>query len=160
MVNIEDFIKRLELILEYYGLSASSFADKIGVQRSSMSHLLSGRNKPSLDFVLKIIEVFPEIDLYWVLNGKGSFPKNENNEVATNPIPQEIEQPAAPIFPNNNFIPEDLFLEIEKPNEKNEKKRIEENAPEIKNTISNTSSGEIEKIVLFYKNGTFKAYTP
>ncbi|MDN3673546.1 helix-turn-helix transcriptional regulator [Flavobacterium branchiarum] len=160
MVNIEDFIKRLETILEYYGLSASSFADKIGVQRSSMSHLLSGRNKPSLDFVLKIIEVFPDIDLYWVLNGKGSFPKNENDEVVINSIPQEIEQPVAPIFPNNNFIPEDLFLEIEKPNEKNEKKIIEENAPEIKNTISNTSSGEIEKIVLFYKNGTFKAYTP
>lgn len=160
MVNIEDFIKRLETILEYYGLSASSFADKIGVQRSSMSHLLSGRNKPSLDFVLKIIEVFPDIDLYWVLNGKGSFPKNENDEVVINSIPQEIEQPIPPIFPNNNFIPEDLFLEIEKPNEKNEKKTIEENTPEIKNTISNTSSGEIEKIVLFYKNGTFKAYTP
>ncbi|MCD0474137.1 helix-turn-helix domain-containing protein [Flavobacterium sp. EDS] len=160
MVNIEDFIKRLEIILEYYGLSASSFADKIGVQRSSMSHLLSGRNKPSLDFILKIIEVFPDIDLYWVLNGKGSFPKNENNEVAINPTPQEIEQSIAPIFPNNNFIPEDLFLEIEKTNEKNEKKIIEENIPEIKNTISNTSSEEIEKIVLFYKNGTFKVYTP
>ena len=160
MVNIEDFIKRLEIILEYYGLSASSFADKIGVQRSSMSHLLSGRNKPSLDFILKIIEVFPDIDLYWVLNGKGSFPKNENNEIVTNPIPEETEQTVAPIFSNSNFIPEDLFLEIEKPNEKNEKKIIEENTPEIKNTIFNTSSGEIEKIVLFYKNGTFKAYTP
>lgn len=76
MVNTEDFIKRLEKILDYYNLSASSFADKIGVQRSSISHLLSGRNKPSLDFILKILDVFPEIDLYWILNGKGSFPKN------------------------------------------------------------------------------------
>ncbi|MCC9074360.1 helix-turn-helix domain-containing protein [Flavobacterium sp. F-65] len=156
MVNIEDFIKRLETILDYYGLNASSFADKIGVQRSSMSHLLSGRNKPSLDFILKIIEVFPDIDLYWVLNGKGSFPKSENNEVVINPIPQEIEKPITPIFPNKNFIPED-FLEIENPNEKNV---IEKNTPEIKNTIPNTSFEEIEKIVLFYKNGTFKVYTP
>ncbi|KQS52543.1 MAG: helix-turn-helix transcriptional regulator [Flavobacterium lindanitolerans] len=76
MVNTEDFIKRLEKILDYYNLTASSFADKIGVQRSSISHLLSGRNKPSLDFILKILDVFPEIDLYWILNGKGSFPKN------------------------------------------------------------------------------------
>lgn len=76
MVNMEDFIKRLEKILDYYNLTASSFADKIGVQRSSISHLLSGRNKPSLDFILKILDVFPEIDLYWILNGKGSFPKN------------------------------------------------------------------------------------
>ena len=76
MVNTEDFIKRLEIILDYYGLNASSFADKIGVQRSSLSHLLSGRNKPSLDFILKILDVFPDIDLYWILNGKGTFPKN------------------------------------------------------------------------------------
>lgn len=158
MVNIEDFIKRLETILDYYGLNASSFADKIGVQRSSMSHLLSGRNKPSLDFILKIIEIFPDVDLYWVLNGKGTFPKNENIEVVTNSIPQEIEKPIAPIFPTKSFIPEDLFLEIENPTEK---KPIEKNTPEIKNVIPNSSSSEeIEKIVLFYKNGTFKIYTP
>jgi predicted transcriptional regulator len=42
MVNTEDFIKRLEIILDYYSLNASGFADKIGVQRSSLSHLLSG----------------------------------------------------------------------------------------------------------------------
>ena len=76
MVNIEDFIKRLEIILDYYSLNASSFADKIGVQRSSLSHLLSGRNKPSLDFILKIVDVFPDVDLYWILIGKGNFPKN------------------------------------------------------------------------------------
>ena len=77
MVNIDDFIKRLEIILDYYNLSASAFADKINVQRSSLSHLLSGRNKPSLDFIIKVIEVFPEVDLYWILNGKGNFPKSE-----------------------------------------------------------------------------------
>ena len=45
MVNIDDFIKRLEIILDYYNLSASAFADKINVQRSSLSHLLSGRKQ-------------------------------------------------------------------------------------------------------------------
>lgn len=75
MLNIDNFIKKLEVILDYYGLNASSFADRIGVPRSSMSHLLSGRNKPSLDFLLKIIEVFPDVDLYWIINGKGTFPK-------------------------------------------------------------------------------------
>ena len=88
MVNTDEFIKRLEKVLDYYGLSASSFADKINVQRSSISHLLSGRNKPSLDFILKVIEIFPEVDLYWILNGKGSFPKVKvvppvSNESAT-----------------------------------------------------------------------------
>ncbi|MBK9224402.1 MAG: helix-turn-helix transcriptional regulator [Flavobacterium sp.] len=80
MVNSEDFIKRLEFILDYYSLTASGFADKIGVQRSSLSHLLSGRNKPSLDFILKILEFFPEIDLYWILNGQGNFLKMKNEK--------------------------------------------------------------------------------
>jgi len=78
MVNTEEFIVRLEKILDYYGLSAAVFADKIGVQRSGISHLLSGRNKPSLEFVMKVIRAFPEVNLYWLLNGKGNFPaKNE-----------------------------------------------------------------------------------
>ena len=74
MVNTEDFVRRLEKILKYYGLSASAFADKIAVQRSTISHLLTGRNKPSLEFVLKIVKSFPEVNLYWLLNGKGTFP--------------------------------------------------------------------------------------
>ena len=57
--------------MDYYNESASSFAEKIGVQRSSISHILSGRNKPSLDFVLKVLSSFPEVELYWLLNGKG-----------------------------------------------------------------------------------------
>lgn len=65
--------------MQYHGLSSSGFAEKIGVQRSSISHILSGRNKPSLDFVMKILSSFPDIDLYWLLNGKGEFPNKEQN---------------------------------------------------------------------------------
>lgn len=87
MVNTEDFVERLERLLRYYGLSASSFADKIGVQRSSISHLLSGRNKPSLDFVMKVVRSFPEVNLYWLLNGKGSFP--QENKSASPPLSEQ-----------------------------------------------------------------------
>jgi len=74
MVNTEEFVQRLEKVINYYGLSASAFADKIAVQRSTISHLLTGRNKPSLEFVLKVVKSFPEVNLYWLLNGKGTFP--------------------------------------------------------------------------------------
>ena len=80
MIQLTDFVKKMNQILDYYQLSAGAFADKIGVQRSSISHLLSGRNKPSLEFVLKIIHVFPEVDLYWFLLNQGRFPKNLNEE--------------------------------------------------------------------------------
>ena len=83
MVNSVDFTNRLKKILEHHQLTASLFADKIGVQRSSISHFLSGRNKPSLDFILKITNTFVDVDIYWLLNGKGTFPKDKSS--ATTP---------------------------------------------------------------------------
>ena len=80
MINTEEFTKRLQKVIDYYGETASSFAEKIGVQRSSISHILSGRNKPSLEFVLKIFAAFPEVELYWLLNGKGDFPAVKKSE--------------------------------------------------------------------------------
>nr|WP_315222625.1 helix-turn-helix transcriptional regulator [uncultured Flavobacterium sp.] len=155
MVNIDDFVKRLEIILDYYSLNASSFADKIGVQRSSMSHLLSGRNKPSLDFVLKILDVFPDVDLYWILNGKGSFPKNrEEPIIQKNSSLPEITN-SSTLSPLENNVSGDLFSEI---NFSENKKELP-NIPEVKNNTTAVEE-EIEKIVFFYKNGTFKVYTP
>lgn len=90
MINTSDFSKRLENVIDFYGESASSFAEKIGVQRSSISHILSGRNKPSLDFVLKVLSAYPEVELYWLLNGKGSFPKNDTETVQEFEIPKKV----------------------------------------------------------------------
>lgn len=149
MVNTDDFIKRLEIILEYYSLNASSFADKIGVQRSSMSHLLSGRNKPSLDFILKIIDFFPDVDLYWILNGAGVFPKNyvENENSNTNSTITNFDTPTSI----------DLFSQISTPAEEN---TIYPKTKKIDTSIEIKNRDEIEKIVFFYKNGTFKIYSP
>ena len=72
MVNSADFTKRLEKILSYYGLTATAFSEEINFNRSTISHLLSGRNKPSLEFVMKVVKHFPEVELYWFLNGKAA----------------------------------------------------------------------------------------
>ena len=157
MVNIEDFIKRLEIILDYYGLNASSFADKIGVQRSSMSHLLSGRNKPSLDFVMKILEVFPEVDLYWLLNGIGDFPKKEEIITSKKENYFESNKPTLPLTLNENLNDQDLFSQIDSDNKKI---NSVSNNTENKFTNSGNVEDEIERIVFFYKNGTFKVYVP
>jgi transcriptional regulator with XRE-family HTH domain len=85
MVNTAEFTNRLKKILEHHQLTASQFADQVGVQRSSISHILSGRNKPSLDFVLKVTHAFTDVDIYWLLNGKGTFPKESKKEAATPP---------------------------------------------------------------------------
>jgi transcriptional regulator with XRE-family HTH domain len=152
MVNTDEFIKRLEIILDYFSLNASSFADKIGVQRSSMSHLLSGRNKPSLDFILKINDVFPEVDLYWILNGSGSFPKINEEPISKNVIVTEDLKGSTTTPPNLEILPLDLFSEIKNP--------IETQKTENTTLPKTSNSDDLEKIVFFYKNGTFKVYSP
>ena len=82
MVNTSDFAKRLQKIIDYYGVSATAFSDELAFNRSTISHLLSGRNKPSLEFVMKVLQKYPEVELYWLLNGKGNFP-SEINETPT-----------------------------------------------------------------------------
>src|SRR5690625_7645987 len=93
MVNNQHFAERLEKMMSHYSLSASSFSEKIGVARSSISHILSGRNKPSLDFILKILKEFPEVNLYWLMNGKGRMfvSKESVSSNSPSPLPTKVE---------------------------------------------------------------------
>ncbi len=91
MVNNKDFVNKLKEVMKHYHLTASLFADKISVQRSSISHILSGRNKPSLDFVLKIVNTFSDVDLYWLLDGKGNFPKTKGTTYSPTLFSEETE---------------------------------------------------------------------
>jgi len=106
--------------MDYYQLSAAAFADKIEVQRSSISHLLSGRNKPSLDFVLKVLDNFKEVELYWLLNGKGRFPISENENASST---------------KNNVSSSNTYIK------------------------ENSQQKEIDRIIIFYKDGSFEDYT-
>jgi len=64
---------RIGLLLKVKDVTASRFAEMIGVQPSNISHILSGRNKPSLDFITKVTETFPDISLEWIMFGRGSM---------------------------------------------------------------------------------------
>ena len=149
MIDTEHFVKRLETIFDYYGLTASLFAEKINVQRSSISHLLSGRNKPSLDFILKVIENFPEVELLWLLNGKGSFPKGEmgSNEKLNVSSEEKTEQEI------------DLFSQETSVSKINTE--ISSITPKYQSEDkSEYTDSTIERIVIFYSDGTFKNYLP
>jgi len=134
MFSQQDFIARLQRIMDYYDLNASALADSLGVLRSSISHLLSERNKPSLDFVLKIIDKYSEVDLYWLLYGKGSFPKEEKKPAPT-PLSTEIP------FPEDNVLED---------SEKEEKV-----VPEI---LTKKQKRQIQKIIFFYEDNSFEIF--
>ena len=132
MVNTEAFTKRINILLKYYNISAAQLAEKTEVQRSTISHIISGRNKPSLDFVLKVLKAFPEVEFYWLLNGVGDFPHALNNSTPLPPVnpPSEINQ-------NNGGV-----KEVTRKNNQDHKEN------------------EVDRIVIFFKDGTFKNYLP
>ncbi len=138
MVNSIEFAKRIEKILSYYGISATAFAVAIDFNRSTISHILSGRNKPSLEFVLKIVETYPEVELYWLLNGKGSFPPAQDSSIT---------------------ISEEKIEEV-----KNETKPSAQQKVNIENSLPPISTkynaSKIDRIVIFYTDGSFKEYLP
>ena len=68
---------RINQIIRSKNLTATEFALKLGVQPSSVSHLLSGRNNPSLEFVKKLKETFPEYNLDWIIFGQGPVTVSE-----------------------------------------------------------------------------------
>lgn len=134
-----DFTQRLQKLLDYYDLSASGFATKIGVQRSSMSHILSGRNKPSLDFTMKVLHTFQEVSIEWLIDGKGSFPKN----ISTPPPPTLIKNVDELTKSSETISLKEENIESE------EKSHLE---------LDNSKHKDIDKIVFFYKDGSFSVF--
>lgn len=91
------------------GLTPSQFADKLGVQRSGVSHLLSGRNKPSFEFINKMLVAYPKINPDWLITGNG---KAYRDFPSASRIPAADNQTAA-------LQPEDLPAEPNVPLEEN-----------------------------------------
>ena len=147
--------------MEYKGISPSELADTIGVQRSNITHVLNGRNKPSFQFIEKMLQIYPDLNAKWLLLGTGTMVDgpvksrnlfDQGNEItnkvplkteriAENPIPTE-QQPVQvpemivpPISDKTNAIPtiEDQIFSSEKP---------------------------IERLIVFYNDATFKVYNP
>ncbi len=135
MVNSADFSKRLQSVLDFYGLSATAFSDLIDFNRSTISHLLSGRNKPSLEFVLKVLQKFPEVELYWLLNGKGHFPALQN----------VLEEKSASVN-----LTSDQNTDNTLPPQKIKSLPILD--------ATDKESATIDRIVIFFKDGSFKSY--
>lgn len=83
---MEDITDRVKKIMEDNKLSSSQMADRIGVQRSAISHIISGRNKPSLDFILKVLESFENVSSDWLLKGQETSEKAASKPVENHSI--------------------------------------------------------------------------
>ena len=129
-------LERILELLKEKNMTPSQFADEIGIQRSGMSHLISGRNKPSLEFILKVLKRFPDVKPEWLLHGTD--------------ITVQADTGTDAVLPK---VPATIFDEPDQP----------ENRQDDRNQrISKKKGAEkrVERIVVFYDDKTFREYEP
>jgi len=145
-------VNRVKKLLEIEQLSPSQFADEINLQRSSLSHVLSGRNKPSLDFVMKIKERFSEVSLDWLIFGEGNIF-----------LSHEVKDDAKSILSMDENINEETQQSINF-DSKSKSSKVEKSL-EIEKSVSGIEPERVKyqkahtsKVMIFYDNGTFEEY--
>ena len=143
-------IDRIKRFIELQNETASSFANEIGVQRSSVSHVLSGRNKPSLDFVMKVKDRYPDVSLEWLVYGKGGIFYNQ----------EKIETRSKVNLTEKHN--EDKAKDIERPSIKNPEEKPKSNVRGNEKGLINLSSNDkkINKIILLFEDNSFEEFIP
>lgn len=121
---------RIKQFIDYKGISAGDLATLLEVQRSNISHILNGRNKPGASLIEKMLKVFPDINARWLLTGEGAMLEGEAKQ-------DEKEVP------------------VEKPvlTKQQSEVQMDEQA-----TASGLSAETIDKVVLLFSDGTFKTF--
>jgi len=168
-----EFNDRITKVIEHSELTPAEFAEEIGVQRSSISHIISGRNKPSLDFISKIKTAFPKFEWSWLITGEGEMLISDKVAEPVEEKPEIVEkkkQSLPDLFSlindeNFGFTESDDKLEKPKLRESNISEQVRE-----KNILSDSQPLEksvqkqglkskiVKRIVFFFEDGTFETY--
>jgi transcriptional regulator with XRE-family HTH domain len=136
---------RIIKFLTHENLTGTRFADEIGVQRSSVSHILSGRNNPSFEFIQKILSRYKNLSSEWLIMGIGSmYKKPEQMDLFASPPISATKQPTIPTQKTNEIL---TSAEDDKKNQSNYGSEI-------------FPSRKVEKILIFYTDKTFDEFVP
>ena len=166
--------ERISEIISYSELSSSEFADEIDVQRSNISHITSGRNKPSLDFLIKIKERFPELQWDWLIKGEGEMIKTIEEEIIPEkpkptPLPdlfsliadenfgitEKEDKVSKPVFSESN-----ISVQVPEKEKISDSQRLEFNEDHKTSQTIENQVNKIKRIVWFYENGKFESFEP
>ncbi|MEA1875400.1 MAG: helix-turn-helix transcriptional regulator [Bacteroidota bacterium] len=136
---------RVRKLLLNEGLTSGAFADEIGVQRSSLSHILNGRNNPSLDFVIKTKNRFQKLNLSWLLLGEGEMYLSDNQ---VNVTEKKSVSSTLNIFDNLS--------------EESKTQTVPEliESRDITDVDDNSILPQVDQIVIFYSDNSFDTYRP
>lgn len=164
-------VNRVKQIIGLKKLTSSHFADRIGVPRSTISHILSGRNKPSLEVAQKILEAFPDISTEWLIKGTGSigqsastlFENYENSQQPPNEpeskdqiVNYDEDNTAEISLPGNS---PDQIKNIEESDRREEMDSNSQNSKKNKHVIASESFKQSVKIIIMYSDGSYTEHS-
>ena len=165
--------ERLIQLLDLEQLSPSKFADLIGVQRSSISHIISGRNKPSFDFLQKTLRAFPGLNASWLLLGEGTMYEQMGRKVAGNlfdtpdsnlEAPEEqntgSEAEHAAISPSADIKSSPSAPEIEDDYTADQSDKQPQDRTEPHEKMESSGKKRVVQVMVFYEEDTFRTFMP
>ena len=154
--------ERLIELMQMLNCSPTQFANAIGVQRATLQHILNGRNEPSLKIIMAIHEGFPQVDLEWLLYGKG----NAFGETSAPNRNMEHDYPLFPGIENSVFQPNTREnsgfsnLKEVKPAAPMRKKPNNKDVSDKMNLSTDSSQKKIKEVVIFFEDGTYQNFLP
>ena len=146
--------ERIRQIMENENLTPAKFADRLQINRANISHILNGRNNPSLDVVTKILSGMPYINTDWLINGDGEMYKDGFD---MDSIPKEhdlFHQSPATTPQEKETVVKSEGIDVNKP---------EKNIQVIENKIIDTQKNndkKIRQIIIYYNDSTFETFVP
>lgn len=169
--------ERIEFIISAYGLSSSQFAEKTAIPRASVSHILSGRNKPSLEVLQKVAAAFPDVDVNWLMLGVGNAPSlmipvhNEVNSVSSDAmlfseLNNDVTVVTEPVLPSKPMeVAHNVREDVVKPVRSRAVKstpiaEVRTNRKQMSQRANTENGRYIKEVRVFYSDGTYEILYP
>lgn len=160
--------ERLIQLLDLEQLTPSKFADIIGVQRSSVSHVISERNKPSFDFIQKTLKAFPGLNAEWLILGEGSMYEQMGRGASGNLFEAPIEPVQAQIpddiqeVPQETIQKDDSEVAFQEHSDKQitDQSRVPSEAETDEKVPEQGTDRKIVQVMVFYDDDTFRSFGP
>ena len=158
-VFISNMRDRIDALIGLLDMSPTQFAQTVGIQRSTLQHILNGRNEPSLNVVKSIHAALPDVDLDWLLTGNGKPLKSEpaKGPVDDYPLFRDAENPEFPTEIRNNPVFSN-HEPVEKPS-KQRKKADNKSVSKDNQDVSQVQQMRVKEILVFYEDGTYQKFS-
>lgn len=140
--------EKLEILCAKYNLTASSLAKALGVEASAISHIRSGRNKPSYDFVVKILRAFPDVNPDWLLLDGEEFLRTGEKMIS----------PTTPLFPEFGAADDVSSVDDRNNIEISSSLAESKNVPTDKKFFPKIGGKELKRVIVLYSDGSFESY--